>query len=399
MFAGANFIVNLLLARWLSPSQYGAFVLSYSFFLILGIIHNSLIVEPMLVLGSADYRASIGSYYSILNKMHWQLAVLLMTLSLFVTLLIWIFGKAELASAFWGLSINAPVILLLWLSRRVFYITASPKHSAYGGIAYGIGSIVFLIVLHSWIVLTPFTAYFAVGMASLVGLGYFYLLPSAQSLPQPPVDKSQIISDHWHYGHWILPSALIGWIPGNALYFLLSAWGNLQNGAAFRSAMNLQMPVLHLFTALGILLIPYFSNLVHSGNLTELRRKLWIAIAIFGIIALLYCMLLLLANKKLFGIFYAGKFMQVAHLVPVLSIFLFFASFTAVLGTILRCLRATRAIFIVAISSAVVSLTAGFLLIPRLGVRGAVFTMIISSTCEAAVMSLMLMYTWREMKR
>ena len=32
LFAGTNFLVNILLGRWLTPAQYGAFAVVYSFF-------------------------------------------------------------------------------------------------------------------------------------------------------------------------------------------------------------------------------------------------------------------------------------------------------------------------------------------------------------------------------
>ena len=54
LFAGANFLVNIFLARWLTPTEYGAFALAYSIFLLLGAFHTAILTEPMMdVIGSA----------------------------------------------------------------------------------------------------------------------------------------------------------------------------------------------------------------------------------------------------------------------------------------------------------------------------------------------------------
>ena len=36
LFAGSNFLVGVLLGRWLKPMDYGAFTAAYSLFLLLG---------------------------------------------------------------------------------------------------------------------------------------------------------------------------------------------------------------------------------------------------------------------------------------------------------------------------------------------------------------------------
>jgi len=51
LFSGANFIVNILLARWLSQEQYGAFAVALSIFYLLAGFHTAVLTEPMMVFG------------------------------------------------------------------------------------------------------------------------------------------------------------------------------------------------------------------------------------------------------------------------------------------------------------------------------------------------------------
>ena len=54
LFAWAHFLLSILLARWLTPTEYGAFALAYSIFLLFGAFHTALLTEPMMVFGAVS---------------------------------------------------------------------------------------------------------------------------------------------------------------------------------------------------------------------------------------------------------------------------------------------------------------------------------------------------------
>src|SRR5271170_1290937 len=54
LISGSNFLIGILLARWLMPAQYGAFALAFSVFLLLSYVYQSFLAEPQAVFsGSA----------------------------------------------------------------------------------------------------------------------------------------------------------------------------------------------------------------------------------------------------------------------------------------------------------------------------------------------------------
>ena len=55
LFSGANFLVNVLLARRLAPEEYGAYSLAYAWFLLCAALHQSLLIEPMMIFGAGKY--------------------------------------------------------------------------------------------------------------------------------------------------------------------------------------------------------------------------------------------------------------------------------------------------------------------------------------------------------
>ena len=102
LFALTNFIVNVLLARWLSQSDYGAFAVAFSVLLLMGTIHTAVLTEPMLVLGPSRFKARTAAYIRRLVPIHFALSsgmgvvILLGVLSL--TLLWPIFAATTLAA-------------------------------------------------------------------------------------------------------------------------------------------------------------------------------------------------------------------------------------------------------------------------------------------------------------
>jgi len=73
LFAGSNFLLNVLLARWLAPADYGAFALAYSVFWLFGVFHTAILTEPMLVFGPGKYRERFPEYLGILLRGHFAL--------------------------------------------------------------------------------------------------------------------------------------------------------------------------------------------------------------------------------------------------------------------------------------------------------------------------------------
>src|ERR1700682_33424 len=55
LISGSNFLVGILLARWLSPAEYGAYAVAFSVLLLLLLVYQSAMLEPMTVFGASTY--------------------------------------------------------------------------------------------------------------------------------------------------------------------------------------------------------------------------------------------------------------------------------------------------------------------------------------------------------
>src|SRR5262249_49199249 len=133
---GVNFLVNLLLARWLEPAQYGAFAAAYTVFFLLAALYTAVLTEPMLVFGAGKYAEKFQKYFGILIIGHWEIRGVIALILALAALVFWLLGSSSMAQVILGLAISSPFILLLWLVRRAFYVRVQPQWAAAGGVLY-----------------------------------------------------------------------------------------------------------------------------------------------------------------------------------------------------------------------------------------------------------------------
>jgi len=254
LFAGTNFLVSILLARWLEPAAYGAFSTAYALFLLLGTLHTGLWTEPMLVYGSGRFREAFSAYQALLIRYHWRFGLLVFVVFLVLGGLFWSLKGRELALSFLGLSVAAPAVLYLWLVRRGAYVHLNPRLAALGGGLYlflflGLAGFLFRAQL-----LNEATAFLAMALASALAAEAIRWRLRGRAPTQ--VAPSEVWALHWGYGRWALLAGALSWIPANLPLVALGGLKGLEAAGVFRAAYNLFMPVLHFQTALNALFFP-----------------------------------------------------------------------------------------------------------------------------------------------
>ena len=70
LISGSNFVISILLARWLVPEQYGAYAVAFGIFVLLSLVYQSLVLEPMAVFGGSSYRDCLRGYLRSLLWIH-----------------------------------------------------------------------------------------------------------------------------------------------------------------------------------------------------------------------------------------------------------------------------------------------------------------------------------------
>ena len=237
LFAGSNLLVNVLLARWLSGAEYGAFVTAYSVLLLVQIAHAALLIEPMLIFGADRHQASFSHYFDVLRRYHWKV-MLAAAAGLAVTAIaIAVFVDRLVGEALAGLAVTSPFILLSWLARRGCLGASKPHLAAFGGAINLVVVLLGLLLLSRLNLLNVLSAQLLLGVAAIATTAC--LLPPLGRLTATPLSteaRSAVWSDHWSYARWSGATGVLTWFYSFIYYLVLPRWYGLAPRPAERSS-------------------------------------------------------------------------------------------------------------------------------------------------------------------
>ncbi len=373
LFAGGNFVANIMLARALPPTEYGAFALAFSTLLLVASFHTALITEPMMVYGAGKYAPHLGKYLQTLIPIHFLLTLPVGVLLAGIGYLTGTFYGACVQQTFLGMAAATPFILLLWLVRRAFYARLQPAWAAVGGGLYLLFLPSCIYALRGTRGLSAATGLFCMAVASLVVSGLLLVplnafKPSVHTTPT----VSMVAADHWRYGRWAIATAALGWLPSNIYFVLLPAWIGLEQAGALKAMNNLAMPVLLGISGLSLLCLPILSRQFALGGKQAMNKTIWLSLGLFFLPSVLYLSLLWGLRGAIFQLLYKGKYHELAGWPLVLvGLLPFGQAITVIFGNALRALQRPDHVFWSSAAGIAATLLLGLPLAWRHGVGGA----------------------------
>lgn len=388
LFATSNFILNILLVRWLIPIEYGAFSVAYTIFLFLGAFHTGMLNEPMLVFGSGKYKGKIRAYLRVLLLGNWIFGIIVGTIFFLAYLVFLLFTSSPLTPTLLGLAIASPFILFQWLMRRACYISLQPQFAAIAGAGYMVLILSSAFGLHYYEWLDPTTALFIMAFANLLsGLWLFFKLGVHLNLNKDNELISQTLNDHWRYGRWASGTAALAWIPGNVFILFLPIWWGLEASAAYKALLNLLLPMLHLITAFSAILLPV---LVGRRGLTDFGRLVTRFSALFVLVTIIYWLLLGVFGEPIIQFLYTGNYLEYVDLLWFTGIIPIMGALVTISMVALQALELPKIIFRAYLASSGVTLTIGLLFVLAWGVRGAMLGWLVTYIVSATIMNILL---------
>lgn len=277
LISGSNFVIAILLARWLAPQQYGSWALAFEVFLFVSAAYGSLILEPMSVFGPSLFSSNLNSYLGGLLRIHF-------VLSFFVTAILFaaaavlhaIKPTSSLPGALVGISVAIPCLLLFWLVRRGFYIVFLPQGALLGACIYSAFLLTGVALLYKFKSLSPFTAFLLLAAGAVVTgpLMLRWLKPRlVRAATGFPV--MDIVRRHWTYGRWALANSTVIWLSMAIYYPLLGSFYTLAEAGKFKALMNLASPIGQAFVAISLLSLPHASRIHHQNSDAVAGRLVW----------------------------------------------------------------------------------------------------------------------------
>lgn len=376
LFALSNFSLNLLLARWLSPEDFGEFTVAYMSFLLAGTVHNGLLIEPMMVFGSSRYKNRLGAYFGTLVKEHWRFSGILGSVFLIAGFMAWVSESQGLAFSLAGIALAGPFILLLWLMRRACYVRLEPHLAMYAGGLY------FLIMMTGVVLcwrqewLSSFMAMCLLGGTS--GATVFWLLRCLEvGVSHNGREQEETIREvHWNYAKWAISTSLLVWMAGNVSYVILPLLDSLESTAALRALLIVLMPLSQVITALGGI---FLTAIVRIRTHSSFSRVINVtATGVMGL-SLLYWGTVGFFHEPLIHWVFDGRYDRYAWLLWILGALPGCYGLTVVFGQAIRAMERPDQLFRVYGVAGLLTLILCVVLTMGWGMVGAVWAMVIGS--------------------
>ena len=381
LISGSNFLLGVLLARWLAPDQYGAYALAFSIFVLVAFLYQALLLEPLSVFSGTTYRDNIRGYLLTATWLHWVISFVVCFLlgATAVAARVW-WHSSVLAVAFAGLTIATPFILIHAMARRSFYLKLSPAPAAFASFFYCllVTGGVFFAYSEGW--LTSFTAYLLMGLAALVSGVIMLLQLNAKLEPATGHARLQEVwAKHWEYGKWALGTCVVGWIPNYVYIPLVSSFSGVSTGGELRALMNFSAPLLQTFAALSMLFLPYAARVQAKEGRAAVSALSWKLALLFVGGGALYWAVLIPLRLPLFHLVYAGKYVQSSSLIPLFALETMFWSAALGPAILLRGMESPRSLFFANAAASVIALVIGVPATRYFGLHGVVWSMILAN--------------------
>ena len=380
LFSGSNFVLNILLARWLRPEEYGAFALSFAIYLFFSGFHNALILEPMSVLGTAKYLDSLKSYMAGQFFIHAIVTGLSGLLILIIGLALLFFHLVELFLSLFiiGTGIFLPLMLLIWLARRSCYILGRPGWALMSSLVYSFVLIFGAFFLHNKEHrASPLHWYLLLGIASLAGSLLIYVNPNIVSFVKS--NWFPWLREQWSFGKWIVLAAFLNFAGTQIQLFVVATQLGLGQAGTFRALQNFMLPMMQILAAVSMLMLPSVSFEFGQQNFRLMKSKAMKVVVGLTAVSFVYMIILFIFAKPAEQLLYDGKFSEYTAFISLIGFVPFITAMEIGFSLVVRSLQRPVYYAVSTGAMALVGVIFGPIFVDIWAVRGAVLSLIVAA--------------------
>ena len=379
LISASNFATLILLARGLSPSDFGAFVLAYTGLVLLNGIQSALITQPHNVLGQAHLGAGYPPYTTSTAAFQGAFAL---TGAALVVVAAGIVAQADSDAAVILLA-TVPA-LLGWqaqeFARRILYTETRFRMAFLTDlVAYGGQVVAFALLVAADVVTVPL-ALVVVGLTSAAGalVGVVAIRPSLGGRI-----RRDAVRENWHYGRWLAAGTVASWFVGQGAVYLVAVLIDAAASAGLKAAQVILGPLNVFFLFLATVLPIRLAATRKVAGDAGLGESLGRVFRIGALPVLAYCALTSVFAEPILTTLYGSEYAGYAGVVRILGVYYLVMYGLVLLYSALAARRQTRELFLGNLYGAVVALVTGWVCIEAWGVNGAALGMLFGAIAAA----------------
>ena len=371
IFAGTNFIINILFARWLLPVDYGMFAVSFSGYLLLSVLHFGAVLEPILVQSAQVEAGRLRSYIVVLIVAHVLMLAGMGVLSGVSFAVATLLDAPEVGWTIIGAGFGGSLMVTLLTARRLCLVFLSTRVSALIGILYLASVVVTTYLIHRYGRVSWFDLWLVMGGCSLPCSAVIFALLYTSLRGDLPYGLGELCRFQWQYARYGFAAAICSWFRVDGVLLLLARLAGLEVIAETRAILNIANPLVNINGALTTSWLVTFSR-------NRSWKQLWQTALIYCAAATLALIIAFEIATPLVRWVYGGRYLEGAWLLPLYCVVVALNGVETIFTHFLKALRQLRRGYAPQIIGTAVSIGFGFLLIPSMAEAGAICAILVS---------------------
>jgi O-antigen/teichoic acid export membrane protein len=391
IISGFNFIIGLLLARTLGPTQFGLFTLGMMAIWFIQNLQVALVFAPMLSISpriAAEHRPAY--FGTVITHEIFIIGAAALVLVVGSVATNFVAGGGATRTLPLAIAAASTGVSLQDFMRRYFYSTSQPKKAAQNS---GLGNGLQLAGLISLSLIRPLTVEtaflviaLASGTASLVGALRFERITLSRS------GFLEITKRHWRLSKWLLASTLAHWASGNMYQVVAAAFLGPAAIGAMRAANLLLAAGNVILLTIDNHVQPTFSRLWRSEGI-EVAVSHTIRFALAALVGIGFIAGVVVTVPSFwFHLLFGQQYIGYEWLVYIFAARYVLSALSNIGSSVLIVLEKTRYDFVVQFTTAIFTLVSAVPFLKYAGLIGAAAGIVVVDTIGAAMTTLYLVY-------
>jgi O-antigen/teichoic acid export membrane protein len=388
IFSGSNFLLNILLARWLFPEDYGAYAIGFSVLVLFLQLLISYIFEPMGVLGPSSYNEDLKLYLSAQIKLYFVVTV---PTGLLLALVSYLYGRFGgnlfICNILTAMGVMLSLVMLPWMLRRVFYVLSKPDVALAGSIIYAMLLILFTFVVKRQDSLTGVSTVFIVASAGLMS-GLFLLAQLGSRVASTgTIPFKSVLHGNWAFGRWLVIASILMVVSVQAQIYITGAVLGLRESGVIYALQTLTQPMTLTVTAVTALITPRLAADYSQLDFNSFRRRAYSMTLVLTGIAVLFELFLIFCKGSLENVVYGGRFSADVSLIPIWGLSPLITSLVSGVQCSLQAAKYSYSLLIASLFWLPVSLGSCLLLIGHWGLWGVAWSTVLGYLALGVVLT------------
>lgn len=362
LVSGGNFLIGILLARFLGIDSYGVFALLWMVVLFGKSINQAFITKPMLSLAPKKEPAAQTEYIGILHALEIGTAILMVGfVTVFLLMGQWFDITVPTATLYWLVPVIVGLQMIYEFYRKIMFVKQNVVAAFVLDILmYSIQFVAF-VYLYLQETLSITTALMGIGVAHVIVciVGFFHL----NNLKVNRTALKETIAHHYTYSKWLIGTAILQWFSGN-FFIIVAGW--LISPAAVGAVRIVQnvMGLTHVLFLAMENMVPVKAALHYKeGGWIQLETYLKYITKRVGIVVGGILLFLALFRTPIIEFLYGKEYIEYSYLVIGFCLTYIFVFIGNPLRFALRTLEITKPIFVAYVLGAAFSVVLAYPLI------------------------------------